>query len=191
MRLAGAVILLAAASGCGGCRQGSGEAANGANEPAGVSVEVARLQTLRSTVTGSGLIAPNAAGDWTIFAPETGRVAELPKAEGDAVQPGDLLARFEYGSLSADISAREAELATANGRLGAAQAQVTKITGMFDRGFAARAELEAAKGEVTAAELDIARLKQQLQAATGAAEHASVKARFAGVIAKKFHNATT
>jgi multidrug resistance efflux pump len=59
---------------------------------------------------------------------------------------------------------------------------------MFERGFAARAELEAAKGEVTAVELDIARLKQQLQAATGAAEHASVKARFAGVIAKKFHS---
>jgi RND family efflux transporter MFP subunit len=188
IRFGAVVVLLASASACGGCRREGGGTGDASTEPAGVSVEVARLQTLRLTVSGPGQVAPAATADWTIYAPETGRVAELPKAEGDAVKVGDVLVRFDYGSIAADISAREGDLAAANGRLGAAQAQVTRISAMFDRGFAARAELETAKAAVTSAELDIARLKQQLQAANTAAEHATVKARFAGVVAKRFHS---
>ena len=188
IRFATVVVLLASASACGGCRRQADDTSDVSSEPAGVSIEIARLQTLRLTVSGSGQVAPAATADWTIYAPETGRVAELPKAEGDAVEIGDVLARFDYGSIAADISAREGDVAAANARLGAAQAQVTRISSMFDRGFAARSELETAKAAVASAELDIARLQQQLQAANSAAEHATVKARFAGVVAKRFHN---
>lgn len=188
-RLAAALAFIVSATACGGCRRSSDETAAAAgSEPTGVAVEVARVQTLRATVNGPGIVAPAQAADWTIFAPETGRVAELPKGEGEAVKIGDVLARFEYGSIAADISAREGDLSAAEARLASAQAQVTKMQSMVDRGFASRSDLETAKSAVTGTELDIARLKQQLQAATTAADHATIKARFPGVIARRYHN---
>lgn len=59
---------------------------------------------------------------------------------------------------------------------------------MYDRGFAPRNDLESARNAVAAAELEVARATQQLHAAQTAAEHATVKARFAGVVAKRYHN---
>lgn len=157
-------------------------------EPVAVIVEVTRLLTLRSTINGNGIVVPAAAGDWTIYAPETGRIDELPKAEGAEVKPGDVLVRFEFGNTSADLSAREGDLAAANARLGTAQQQLARVSSMFDRGYASRAELDTAKNAVALAELDITRIKQQLQTAKDAADRAVIKARFAGIVAKRYHN---
>lgn len=146
------------------------------------------MAPLRSIISGPGIITPAAAGDWTIYPPETGRVAELPKAEGEAVQPGDILVRFDFANIGEEISARQADLLTATQRVDTAKADATKMAAMFDRGFVARNEYDAAKGAVVTAEADVTRARQALDAANSASERAVVKARFAGVVAKRFHN---
>jgi len=175
---------LAPGAGC-GQRAASSESAVA---PPNVSVQIARLETLRSTVAGPGVVTPAAAADWTISSPETGRVAELPKAEGDAVKPGDVLVRFDFGNLAEDVAAREGDVSATTSRVDAAKVTLAKVSGLYDRGFASRNELDAARNGVTQAESDRARASQQLDLANTAAERAVIKARFAGVVAKRFHN---
>lgn len=172
---------------CSGCRRSDATSAEAGADASSVSVEVTRLQTLRAAVTGPGLISPSAAGDWTIHADETGRIASLPKREGDTVELGEVLVRFEFAT-STDSLAHETELAAATGRLSAARAEVAKVTPLFDRGYASRAEFENAKNAVTTAELDVARLKRVLEAATLDANRGVIRARFNGTIVKLFRN---
>jgi RND family efflux transporter MFP subunit len=137
-------------------------------------------------VTGPGIVAPAAAGDWTIHAPETARIVALAKAEGDAVETGDVLVRFEYATTT-DQTSREIELVSANQRLTAAKADVAKIAPLFERGYASRAEFEAAQSQVASAELEVTRLKRMLDTAKADADRAVIRARFNGVVAKVFH----
>ncbi len=187
--VAGLAFALAASvsASCSGCRNRDAASEDAVAEGASVAVEVARLQTLRAAVTGPGLVAPSAAGDWTIHAAETGRIVSLAKREGEAVESGDVLVRFEYATTT-DQSSREIELASANQRLTAAKAEVAKVTPLFERGYASRAEFEAARNVVTAAELEVARLKRMLDTAAADADRAVIRARFNGVVAKVFHN---
>ena len=157
-------------------------------EPASVTIQTARLETLRATVTGRGTVTPAAAADWTIYPPETGRVVALPKAEGETVEPGDVLVRFDFANATEDVNARQSGVLAAITRVDSAKTELTKVSGLFDRGYAPRNNYEAAKNAVARAEMDLARAKQQLDAATAAAERAVIKARFPGVVARRFHN---
>lgn len=179
----GLVVLVLAAS----CRRSAPAEVAAVAGPIGVSTEVARPETLRSTVSASGVIQPSPAGDWTIYPPESGRIEELSKNEGDVVKPGDILVRFDIGSLSQDLAARQADLSAAIAHLDAAKASLARISGLFDRGYAPRNDFEAAKNAVTQAETDAARAKQHLDNATTTAERAVIRARFAGVVMKRYH----
>src|SRR5260221_11745288 len=104
---------MAVSAGC-GQRAASSESAAA---PPSVTVQVARLETLRNTVVAPGVVTPAAAADWTISSPETGRVAELPKAEGDAVKPGDVLVRFDLRNLASEVAARMADFSAVGSRV--------------------------------------------------------------------------
>jgi len=65
-----------------------------------VATQIVQLESLQSTIAGPGIVIPAAAGDWTIFPPETGRIAELPKAEGEIVKPGDAI---KFGLVAAQL----------------------------------------------------------------------------------------
>ena len=67
-----------------------------------VTVQAARVDTVRDTVVVPGQVVPSAAAEQVVTAPEAGELVEAPKAEGDTVQAGDLLARFEIASITAD-----------------------------------------------------------------------------------------
>jgi RND family efflux transporter MFP subunit len=177
------LVLFAAQSGCRRAGATDGEAP----EAVDVKTETVRLGSLRSVVSGAGIVSPATAADWTIYAPEAGRIAELPKAEGDAVAPGDVLVRFDVASLSSDVTARQADVAAANARVDTAKAQLAKISAMYDQGYVARNALDAAKNAVATAGLDASRAKEQLDTATAAADRAIVRARFPGVVSKRFH----
>jgi RND family efflux transporter MFP subunit len=172
-----------------GCRRNPPVEIAPVTGPIGVVTEVVRPETLRSTIAAPGVIQPSAAGDWIIYPPESGRIEELTKSEGDAVQPGDLLVRFDMANLSQDVMARQTDLAEATSRLDAAKAALGRLTALYERGYAPRNDFEGAKNAVTQAETDVLHARQRLENASIAAERGVVKARFAGVIAKKYHNA--
>ncbi len=186
-RLHLAVFLAGLLSAVAGCHKAAVEEENAAG-PMPVETQIVRLETLRATISGPGVVAPAPLADWTIYPPETGHIAELPHAEGAAVNPGDVLVRFEFSNLTSEVRAREAEVAAATARLEAAKAQLVKVSALFDRGYTSRNEFDAAKNAVTAADLDLSHVKAQLSAANAAAERATIRARFAGVIVKRFHN---
>ena len=157
-------------------------------EAVAVEVEPARTGTIRALITATGTVEPAPGADWTITAPGPARIAEVPKAEGDRVRPGDLLVRFDAPTLDADAAARAAELGQAQANLENARKNHTRLSLLLEKGIAARKEVEDARKNLLDAE---AALRGATSTASNAAELAAravVRARFSGVIAKRSHN---
>lgn len=156
--------------------------------PVVVRTETVKLDSIRASLTVTGAVAPSPGADWTIVAPENGRLAEAPKAEGDTVKEGDVLARFELPALMTEIATRQAETAQANARLQTARSNAARLSGLFARGIASQRDNDDAARELQEAEA-IMRQAESGKAATDlVAAQLVVKARFAGVIAHRWHN---
>ena len=180
--LAIAVLTIASA---GACRRAP------APEPGTGTVAVvtatARLQTLRDTLTASGVVVPSTAADWTVVAPESARIAELPHAEGETVKEGDLLVRYEIPALTAEVAAKQSDVTAATAQLDAAKKELDKITALSAQGLIARNDLDARKAAVVDAQSALTTAQGALDRANAAVARAKVTARFAGTIVKVMH----
>jgi len=156
--------------------------------PVPVVIEAAKVDMLRSTISAFGMVAPVPGAELTVVAPAQARIAELPKAEGDAVHEGDVLARFDIPSLSADLAARRASVTQASARVDAARASFSRLSGLQAQGVAAPREVEDAKRAQAEAEADLEQAKSSVDAAVALSDRAVVRARFSGVVVKRFHN---
>jgi RND family efflux transporter MFP subunit len=145
-------------------------------------------KTVEGVVSATGMVSAAPGADWTITAPEPARIVELPKAEGDRVKPGDLLVRFEIPSMSTDVATRRAEVETARARVENAQANVARLTTLVEHGVAAQKELEDARRELAEARAALAQADSANRNAEVLASRTVVRARFAGVVAKRAHN---
>jgi membrane fusion protein (multidrug efflux system) len=154
-----------------------------------VAAEPARVGTIRASVHATGLVTPAPGADLIVVAPEAARVAEMPKAEGDRVRRGDLLVRFDIPSVSADAAKQQAEVGRAQARLRNAVAAQGRARDLFERGVAARKEVEDADRDVADAQADLAAAEAALTSAQRMATRTTVRATFDGVVAKRFHNA--
>jgi len=181
--------VLAAATGLvsAACHKAAVDTADTAN-PMSVHVATARLDTIRTSITLTGTVAPSPGADWTITAPESGRIVEMPKAEGDAVKAGDLLVRFEVPSLVAELLARESEVAQTTARLQAAESKATRLAGLFQRGIAAQRDSDEAQRELHEAQAAANQALSGKQTAELLAARVAINARFDGVIARRWHN---
>jgi RND family efflux transporter MFP subunit len=153
-----------------------------------VAVETARIDTIESTVTATGLVTPAPGAELTVIAPEAARILDLPKSEGEAVKAGDLLARFDIPTLAADLGARQAAVAQVAARLEASKANFTRLSSLLAQGVAAPHDVEEAKRAQAEAEADAEQARSALAAAGAMAGRTVVRATFAGVIAKRYHN---
>lgn len=155
--------------------------------PMAVRAEVAVTGVLKPTLTVAAIVQPSPGGDWTIVAPEAGRIVELPKNVGDSVKAGDLLARFEQPALTAELIARQADVATATARAQAARAAATRLTSLLERGIAPQRDVDDAQREVLEADAALNVAKGAREAADQLAARMTIRARFAGVIAERWH----
>jgi RND family efflux transporter MFP subunit len=153
-----------------------------------VTVARAELERLQAVIAVTGLVTPAPGAQWTIVAPEVARIAELPKAEGDPVSPGDLLVRFDVPSVDADLAARRASVTLAEAHVETTRAAVRRLTGLFEKGIAAGREVEEARRDQAEAEAELAQARSALEASTALAERVVVRATFAGVVARRWHN---
>lgn len=153
-----------------------------------VTVDTARMAPIQSTVSASGIVTPAPGGELTVVAPAAARIAELPKAEGDVVRQGDVLARFDIPSLGADVAARRAAVAQATARLETAKASYARLSGLLAQGVAAPREVEDARRQQAEAEADLEQARSAVDAAVALSDRAVVRATFAGVVSKRFHN---
>jgi multidrug efflux pump subunit AcrA (membrane-fusion protein) len=178
------LLVLVALAACSRRQSATADAA----APAPVTVQPAAVQTLRDSLTLPGTIVPAAAGELIVIAPEAARVLELPKAEGDKFEPGDLLARFEISSITAEIETRERELTEATSRAAAARAEEKRLSALNDSGVIPRNTYEASKTALFAAESALNHAKTQWDSVKLLQERTIVRARFAGIVAKRWHN---
>ncbi len=152
-----------------------------------VTVQAARLESLREVVTAPGTVVPSALADFIVTAPESAEIVELPRAEGDAVREGDLLVRFEIPSVTSSLLARQSEVVEATSRAQNARAEVVRLTPYFDKGVLPRNTLDAARATLASAESALQQAKAQLDASKLLTERTIVRARFAGIVVKVWH----
>jgi RND family efflux transporter MFP subunit len=182
VRAARLAILCLTAGGC-----GAGDPPAPDTQTIAVTVQPARLETLREALTLPGTVVPSVLADFTVVAPEPAEILEIPHAEGAAVREGDVLVRFEIPSLTTNLLARQAELTEATARAQAAGAEVARLNVLLDKGIIPRNAVEAARTAFAAAEAAQSQAKAALDAANRLAERAIVRARFAGTVIKVWH----
>jgi RND family efflux transporter MFP subunit len=183
----GTTLVAAAASLVSGCGRREAQEAASAATTIAVTVQAARIDTIRDTVVVPGQVVPSAAAEQIVTAPEPAELVEAPKAEGDAVQPGDLLARFEIASITTEVQARQIELAEATLKYETARAEATRQSSLSDRGLISRNALDASKSALAAAEAALGQAKTHVETAKSAQERTLVRARFPGIVSKVLH----
>ena len=144
--------------------------------------------SIRGVVHATGVIAPALGAELVVIAPEAARIAEIPHAEGDRVEKGALLVRFEIPSLVAEVERQAAEAQRAEAQLANAKANQARALDLFDRGVAARKEMEDADRELADARAAVAQAEAARTAAITIAARSVVRATFNGIIAKRHHN---
>ena len=153
-----------------------------------VSTATAERTTVRGVVHATGVVSPAPDAELVVVAPEAARVAEIPHASGEQVRRGDLLVRFEIPASAAEVQKQQAEVGRAEAGLENAKATQTRARDLFDRGVAARKEVEDANRAIADAEAALAQARAALNAAQTVERRATVRATFDGVIAKRSHN---
>ena len=153
-----------------------------------VTVAAAQTGSITATIHATGLVTPAPGAELIVVAPGSARIAEIPKGEGDAVRRGDVLVRFEIPTAQAEASKQRAEIARAQARLTNARAAQARATDLFNRGVAARKEVEEATKEVADAEADLAGAEAEAAAAESVEARSIVHATFDGVVVKRSHN---
>jgi membrane fusion protein (multidrug efflux system) len=180
------LIVASAVFACACSQQAAEEVASETVVP--VITAAATTGNIRSTITVTGTVTPAPDADQVVIAPQSARIAEIPKAEGDRVRAGDVLVRFDIPELVADVAAKRAEVTRAEARLQNAIAAQTRAHDLFDRGVAARKEVEDADRELADARAGVTESQATLGASQSSASRSTVRARFDGVVAKRFHN---
>jgi len=178
----GVVAALVAVTGC--SRQAPPEAPPA---PIAVKVRAARAETLRDVLSAPGTVVPAPAADLMVVAPEACQVAELPQPEGAVVKAGDVLVRYDIGSVVADMTEKQHDVDEATVRLDAAKADLQKQRGLFAQALVPKNTVDAAASAVTAAEATLAHAQALLKSSSTLAGRSVVRAPFAGVVLKRFH----
>lgn len=153
-----------------------------------VTTEPAATGRIRALIHATGVVTPAPGAELLVIAPEPARIVEMPKGEGDRFRRGDLLVRFEIPSMNAEAARQGAEVARAQAGLENARAAQARAFELFDKGVAARKEMEDADRVLADAGAAVAQAQAGRAAADTVAARATVLATFDGIVAKRLHN---
>ncbi len=138
-----------------------------------IGVEVVGAGNLSSDILAPAIIAAAPTGEAILAARVSGTVSEVTKRLGEAVKPGDVLARVDSAEGAAAAAGRIAAVA----KLAAVRASVAREKSLFDQGVTSREAYEAAQAELAAAEAEARRAT-----AAAAALHASPDGKGAEIL---------
>lgn len=177
------VLLLLLAAGCGG------ETPPAADDDPRVVVTAATVRRgdLQDTASAPGIIVPSRAADLTVYAAEVAEIAELPKNEGDTVEIGDILVRYDIPSLTQELAALQLEVMQATSRLERADADLARQTELFERGITSRNAFDTSRLEQSAAESALTSIRMRQEAIQRSDVRSVVRATFPGVVAAVWH----
>ena len=172
-----------------GCsRGGSTEEGRVSGEVIAVTVQAVKTGSLRDVVRAGGVVVPATIADFLVTASEPAEIVDLPRNEGDKVQTGDVLVKLEIASITNQIATAQLELSDVSLKYEAAKANEEKLNKMFSQGFAARNQWEAARSALAVAETAMNQVRGRLESAKALEGSTVIRAKFPGVIVKKFHN---
>ena len=172
-----------------GCRRDPPPVADRQPTVVPVGAVAAQKSAIRAVIHVTGTVVPAQGGEFLVLAPEPARLAEVTKAQGDAVQSGDVLARFELPYASQTVARYTAELAAAQAQVENARANQERVRGFVERGLVARRDLDTAEREAAEAQGALERARASHAAAQAGADRAIVRAPFDGVVATRARNA--
>jgi RND family efflux transporter MFP subunit len=178
-------VALVLAIGIGCSRKADSETA--VAEPVAVKTAVVRLGTMVDRLTATGTVVVSRAAEFVVFAPEPAEIVEIPKMEGESVEAGDLLVRFDFAPLTAALSASEIAVAQSATRVESAKVELDKMSSLSERGLVARAALDAARAELIDAQAAHSRATGELNAVKARQSATEVRAKFAGVVTRRWH----
>ncbi|MGC2507894.1 MAG: efflux RND transporter periplasmic adaptor subunit [Candidatus Acidiferrales bacterium] len=187
------LALLASAFTCGfaislgGCSHGAPDDRAG---DASVNAEVTVTKVVRADIsqtvqlTGTAAALPN--DDVKVSALVAGRIAELKVAEGDRVHAGEILAQLDDHSYHDQL--RQAEAAEQQAKANIENAQLTEQRNqdLFQRGIAARKDLEDAKTQQSVAAAALQQAEAALSIARLQLARTEIASPLNGIVAKRF-----
>jgi RND family efflux transporter MFP subunit len=153
-----------------------------------VGVASAEQGSILASIHATGDVNPAPGAELIVTAPEAARISSIPKGEGERVRRGEVLVRFEIPTLSADATSKGAELAAAETRVKTTRENQTRLHDLYERGVAARKDVEDADQAAADAEAALAQAHAIRGSAVTLASRQTIAATFDGVIAKRWHN---
>ena len=170
-----------------GCSHGSADDRAG---DASVNAEVTVTKVVRADIsqtillTGSAAAPPN--DDVRVSALVPGRIVELNAAEGDRVRAGQLLAKLDDHTYRDQL--RQAEAAEQQAKASIENAQLTEQRNedLFQRGIAARKDLEDAKTQESVAAAALQQAEAALSLARLQLARTEITSPLSGIVAKRF-----
>ena len=181
------VLLLVVAGGAAACAGGTEEEIE-TTSAVPVKVEATRRGTVRAMISAAGAVRPAPGAELEVVPPDTARIAEMPVSLGDRVRRGALLVRFDIPASEAELAKDVSDLKRAGVRLDNARVAAARVSGLFERGIAARKEVEDAQRELAEAEAEVAQAKGAREAAQRMVARESARAPFDGVVVARTHN---
>ena len=184
MRTLPCLLLLTALLALPACHQASPEAV-ATVEAVPVTTATAEAGPIRAVVAATGQVKPAAGAEMVVTPPQDARIAELTKGAGDRVRRGELLVRFQIPSLEADAATKRSDLARAQAQLDSSRKNLDRLSGLLQRGIAARKEVEDAQRDVAQAVATVGEARSSTAAAGELAGRAVVRALFDGVVVNR------
>jgi RND family efflux transporter MFP subunit len=182
------IAVLAIAVSVPGCRRAAQQDTDDEEPPIPVLAEPVRIGTIRATISATGIVTSLPGATLSIAATQPARIAEMTKNVGDAVKSGEVLVRFEFPSLRAQMVVSEAAVKSADLRVKQAQLAQGRIRMLLSKGAASRNELDHAEREITDAQAELALANAALSTAQAQGSNAIIRAPFDGTVTERLHN---
>ena len=114
-----------------------------------------------------------------------GQVTALLKNVGDRVQKGEAIAKLDPEPLRLRLASARSELAQAEASVADAKSKFEQQKHLYERGYATRTNFDSASASLKTAEGAVGVTRSQYRIARRDLEKATLKAPFAGVVAKR------
>lgn len=152
-------------------------------EPERVTVIKPSRQTIEDAFTATGAVQ---ASRTVLVVVEPGtRIASLHFREQQHVEAGQLLAKLDETELLAQLSQHRTNLALAESNLAGSTVNVQRLRRLFEKGFAARQEVETAERQIELHQAQIAERRSAIALVEAKLARSSIVSPISGIVTRK------
>jgi multidrug efflux system membrane fusion protein len=152
--------------------------------PKAVQCAEVQVKSVKDTLEVRGTVAPLPDREAAVASQVTGRLLKVEVREGDEVAVGDVLAKVDDAPLADAARQADAALARAKAEHDNAETSLARIRHVFDRGIAARQEVDDAAAKEASAKATQVEAEAAARQAHRQIERAAVRSPLRGVVLK-------